>query len=164
MKNSLLPFVLIALASCTPSSDSITYAEELSRKGNYASAILAYHEHIALRLKITDRPSWENPYFYLLVIGDLELKQGKTEEAFATYELAEKNGVDVLLVSDRYRYIATRFEEDGKLREALSVLTKYRDRDPMLFDLMLDRIAKKLTALEDSMLPTAAKTNTEVPQ
>jgi tetratricopeptide (TPR) repeat protein len=100
------------------------------------------------RLAATDRPEEENPYFYLLLMGDVELSRGDTVKALAFYEEAEQKGVASPLTADRYRAVAAWHEEHGQLKEAIDLLSKYRDRDDLLFDSMLDRIAKKLTLQE----------------
>jgi hypothetical protein len=102
------------------------------------------------RLSLHNRPEWENPYFYELLIGDIYLSQGDAVRALDSYESSEKHGVHLTLVSDRYRSVAAWHETNGELKEAITVLTTYRDRDPLLFDAALDRVARALTALEDS--------------
>ncbi len=95
-----------------------------------------------------DRPAWENPYFYMLSIGDLQLRMGQPDQALTSFKTAEEHHVDASLISDRYRSIAIWYEEHGQFEKALSVLTGYRDRDSLLFDAMLDRIARRMTAQE----------------
>ena len=92
----------------------------------------------------------ENPYLYLLDIGDIYLEQGQVEQALKEYELAEKNKVKQGYVNDRYRNVASWYEKKGELRKALEVLKKYRKKDVILFDLMLDRIAKKIVEIEEN--------------
>ena len=120
-------------------------AEELSSEGKHDEAIAAYQEHIANRLEVADRPEWENPYFYLLNVGDSELSRGRVDRALVAYEEAEREKVDLPLVADRYRAVASWYEEHGQLEKALEILTKYRDKDPLIFDSMLDRVARELT-------------------
>jgi tetratricopeptide (TPR) repeat protein len=124
-------------------------AERTSREGDAEDAIELYKKHLERRLAVKDRPDWENPYLYLLTIGDLELKQGKVDAALASYEQAEKQGVNKELISDRFRGVALKFEADDKLEEACSILQKYRDRDPLIIDGMLDRISKEIVIRED---------------
>lgn len=124
-------------------------AEALSSEGRYDEAVEAYRSHIDYRLSLDHRPDWENPYLYLLLIGDIRLRQEKLEEALRSYEEAEAKKVDLPLVSDRYRYAASWLEKRGKLQEALDVLTKYRERDPLLMDSMRDRIAKEIVRREE---------------
>lgn len=128
--------------------ERLTNAETLTSEGRHDEAITAYREHISERLESSDRPEWENPYFYLLNIGDIELSRGNVAAALAAYEEAEREKVEAPLVADRYRAVASWYEERQQFQEALTILTKYRDRDPLIFDSMLDRIARTLTAQE----------------
>jgi predicted Zn-dependent protease len=105
--------------------------------------------HVEDRLADKDRPEWENPYFYYLIIGDIKLRDNKVKEALASYEFAEAKKIDVQLVSDRYRYVAQWYEKQGKPDLAMEVLKKYRERDPLLFDAVLDRVAREITRKED---------------
>ena len=128
-------------------------ADELRKSEDYDEAIRAYKKHIEHRLKINPRPDWDNPYIYLLDIGDIYLQQGQVEEALAEYERAEKKGVKQAYCNDRYRAVALYYEERGELKKSLEILQKYRDKDTFLIDLMLDRLARKLIAAEDSAQP-----------
>lgn len=123
-------------------------AEELAQESKYDEAIAAYRAHIEDRLETPDRPDWENPYFYLLNIGDIELSRGNIPAALQTYEEAERQKVEQPLVVDRYRAVASWYEEHGRPQDALDILIKYHDKDPLIFDAMLDRIARKMTAGE----------------
>ncbi len=148
----LVPVALL-LAGCVDTlsgPEKVRRADELTREGDYDEAISLYREHMADRLAITDRPSWENPYFYLLLIGDVQLGQNLPAQALATYQEAESHKVDPPLISDRYRAVGRWYEEHGERKKALEVLTAFRDRDSLLFDAMLDRIAKELTAEEEA--------------
>ncbi len=151
LRRSLASLILGSLAlsiasGCFSSGPTeLLDAEQLSSDGKHDEAIAAYREHIANRLEVTDRPEWENPYFYLLNVGDIELNRGNVDQALATYEEAEREKVDLPLVADRYRAVASWYEEHGKLEQALEILTKYQDKDPLIFDSMLDRVARELT-------------------
>lgn len=125
-------------------------AEELVREEKYDEAIEAYRKHMNARLNVKDRPDWENPYLYLLTIGDAQLAQGKVDDALASYALAEKNQVGNGLVSDRFRNVAIYYEEHDRLQDAINVLQTYRDRDPLIFDGMLDRLSRKLVREEEA--------------
>jgi len=125
-------------------------AEEFLRQGKFDDACESYRKHVEDRLANKDRPEWENPYFYYLIIGDIKLRDGKVKEALAAYEFAESKKIDSQLVSDRYRYVAQWYEKKGDFRNAMAILQKYQDRDPLLFDAVLDRVAKELTKIEDS--------------
>lgn len=102
------------------------------------------------RLEVRDRPEWENPYFYLILIGDIQLGQGDPIAARQSYDDAEKAGVDVALISDRYRSLAVWYEKQNRLKEAVEILKSRRDKDPLIFDSILDRVLKALTAQEDA--------------
>ncbi|MDC0358397.1 hypothetical protein OAO01_06230, partial [Oligoflexia bacterium] len=78
-------------------------AEEYSRQKEFDKAIESYQKHIHARLGVKERPEWENPFFYHIIIGDLQLGQEQVEAALASYELAEKHGVEPGFISDRYR-------------------------------------------------------------
>jgi hypothetical protein len=127
-------------------------AEELSRQKKYPEAIAAYRSHMQQRLKIHDRPEWENPYFYLILIGDIELGTNKPQEAFAAFIEAESKGVDSYLVSDRIRSVARWYEDHSELDKAIEVLMAHKAKDPFLFEAMLDRINKSKTHIEDQKL------------
>jgi tetratricopeptide (TPR) repeat protein len=137
------------------SSLHLQEAEEATRAGSYQEAIDSYERHIDHRLGVEDRPSWENPHFYLLAIGDLYLRLNDQPKALASYESAEAKGVDPSLVSDRYRYVASWYEERGEDLKAQELLLRFRDRDPLLFNAMLDRIAKKIVQAEESSRKSA---------
>lgn len=156
---------LSTLTACFSMDDSGTLreAEELATEERWDESIAAYEEHIQARLGVSDRPDWENPYFYLLTIGDVELKRGDPTKALQKYEEAEKHGVASSLVSDRYRAVATWYEEHGNLDEAIKVLTTYRERDSLIFDAMLDRIARTLTEREATSPPTSSPPPTVAP-
>jgi tetratricopeptide (TPR) repeat protein len=145
--------LLIAFLGCfTPGSESLRRADELSREGKYEEAIETYRKHMESRLEVTDRPEWENPYFYLLLIGDEYLHHGNPLKALEQYEEAERKEVHPTLISDRYRAVARWHEEHGELQQALDVLKRFRDRDSLLFDAMADRIARSLTEKENAEL------------
>jgi len=124
-------------------------AEEASRSNDYDGAIEAYKRHIALRLQAENRPDWENPHFYLIIIGDIYLRQNRLAEALASYDQAATKGVDQLMVGDRYRALSTWYEKHGDLRQAMEILQKHRDIDPLLMDATLDRLAKSLSQHEE---------------
>jgi tetratricopeptide (TPR) repeat protein len=145
----IIPVALVWLTGCFSSeSAQLHEAEALTSEGKPDEAIAAYRTHISERLETTDRPEWENPYFYLLNIGDIELSRGNVAGALAAYEEAEREKVETPLVADRYRAVAVWYEERGQLKSALEILTTYREKDPLIFDSMLDRVARRLTEVE----------------
>lgn len=157
LKLALLAIITLLFAATGCGwSDSYTHlrrADELRRQDDPDGAIAEYRRHIAARLKDENRPEWENPYFYLLLIGDLQLGQGKFQEAIDSFELAGRNGVDSALVTDRYLYVAQLHADAGRIEEAIRFLEQYRDRDPLLFNIVLDRFAKMLVQREELSAP-----------
>lgn len=149
---------LLLLTSCVRQAPQwhLQRAEEFSRQGRYDEAIAEYRAHIEQRRTFSKRPAWENPWFYLVLIGDLSLAKGDVDGALRAFEEAEKQGVEAILVSDRFRYVARWYEREGNLAKALEVLRTYRERDPMLFDLISDRIAKELLLREEQGSVSAA--------
>jgi len=151
------------MSACVESysgAERVRRADELTREGQYDAAISMYREHMDERLLVSNRPDWENPFFYLLLIGDVQLGRGNPHDALSAYEEAESKKVDPSLISDRYRAVGRWYEEHDQLPQALEVLERYRDRDPLLFDAMLDRVAKKLTAQEDAESASSARAKT----
>jgi hypothetical protein len=140
----------ICLLGCTTlgSSSLVDQAEQLTEGGRYLDAIDTYRNHIQERLDDSARPDWENPYFYLLRIVDLQLKQERPQDALRTCREAEQQGIDLALISDRYRAIAIWYEEHGDLSAAFEILKSHREKDPLLFDAMLDRVGRAITASE----------------
>lgn len=133
-----------------PDSQHLMKAEEYSRQEHYDKAIDEYRQHMHYRLGLTKRPEWENPYFYLILIGDLQLIQDRPTEARATLQEAEQHGVDANLISDRVRSLAHWYEERKDFSTAFALLQERREQDPILFDAMLDRIAKRIVAEQDA--------------
>lgn len=163
---TLVTMRLLSLIFCTSfisfigcfsqGSENLRLADELSREGKYEEAIEAYRKHMEYRLTVTNRPEWENPYFYLLLIGDEYLHRGDPAKALEQYEEAERKEVHPTLISDRYRAVARWYEEHGELQSSLGVLKQFRDRDSLLFDAMADRVARALTERENTELRQTA--------
>jgi tetratricopeptide (TPR) repeat protein len=148
----LLVTALLFLNSCILFEEKSykQQADQLRKSEDFDEAINAYKKHIEHRLNISPRPDWDNPYIYLLDIGDIYLQQGQVDAALKQYEEAEKQGVKQAYCNDRYRAVALYYEERGELKKSLEILQKYREKDTFLIDLMLDRLARKLIAAEDS--------------
>jgi tetratricopeptide (TPR) repeat protein len=119
-------------------------AEELREQGHFDESSTAYFRHIESRLQVPDRPEWENPYIYLLDIGDNHLAKGDVEEALRYYEKADAQGVDASYTTDRIRGVASWYEERGELKQAIALLKRYRERDELLIDMILDRLSRQL--------------------
>lgn len=144
----ILQFSLLLICSC--SNSSFRQRADVHRKDkDYQAAIQALEKHIASRLEIKNRPEWENPYLYYLDIGDIYLEQGDSENALKYYLLADEQKVKASYVDDRIRFVARWFEEKGDLKSAIELLQKYRERDPLLFDLVLDRVARQMVLKEN---------------
>lgn len=124
-------------------SDHLQKAEESTRQDEYEEAIEHYKQHIEFRLAQGKKPSWENPYFYYLIIGDLYLKMKAPLKAIESYTFAEKQEVEPGLISDRLRLVASWYAQEGEYEKAIEVLSEYNDRDPILFDLTRDRLARE---------------------
>lgn len=149
--------LLLTIGCFNQGSENLRRADELSREGRYQEALEAYRKHMEYRLSVPDRPTWENPYFYLLLIGDEHLRQGEPTQALEQYEEAERKEIHPTLISDRYRAVARWYEEHGQLRQALDLLQRFRDRDSLLFDAMADRVARALTEQENAQSADGAQ-------
>lgn len=141
-------FKTFDLDSVESYSKHLRRAEEHLRKDEFALAVEDYTAHINSRLEVK-RPDWENPYFYYLIIGDLELKQSNVDKALQSYDYAAAKGVDIGLVSDRYRLVANWLAARGEHTQAIDLLNKHRHLDELLFDIMRDRLAREMIALEE---------------
>lgn len=148
----LLSCATISTRSWESYSKYLREAEAYERQGEFLEAIKAYRQHIQKRLENENRAEWENPAFYRLLIGDLYLKESQVEEALREYEEARSEGVAQSLVADRFRLVASWLAEQGQTQEAIEVLSRYRNEDPILFDLMRDRLAREKVAQEEKLL------------
>jgi tetratricopeptide (TPR) repeat protein len=156
----VIVFIVAISSSCSiltnrsweSSSKYLREAEACERQGDFEQAIRAYRQHIRKRLEKENRPEWENPAFYLLLIGDLYLQQSLVKEALLEYEQARLEGVARSLVADRFRLVAAWLAEKGQTQEAIEILSLYREEDPVLFDLMRDRVVREKVAHEEMLL------------
>ncbi len=144
--------LLLPLVACS-NIDLLHQAEDLTQRRRYDEAIATYRLHIEERLQDSSRLSWENPYFYLLRVGDIYLSQDMPQEALSAYIQAENEGIEKTLISDRLRSLASWYEQHNQLDKAFAILSEHRSRDPLLFDSMLDRISRALTKRENALLP-----------
>lgn len=141
-------------------------AEEALRQNKYDEAIGLYRKHIDHRLKIADRPQWENPNFYLMTISDIELRRNRIDATLAVLEEAQKLGVDGILIGDRYLAAARWYEKNDQFDKAAGLLRAHREIDPLLFDAVLDRLLKAMTAKEDAIrlgTPTPSSSGEQKP-
>ncbi len=94
-------YLAFSISACQPffyfgtfsnqNSNYLEKAAELTNAKEYDKAIEIYRKHIDYRLALKDRPEWENPYFYLLLIGDLYLQQANTEKALESLGFSEQD-------------------------------------------------------------------------
>jgi tetratricopeptide (TPR) repeat protein len=150
-KTLALSFLLCA---CSIPSHPTEVAEERLKTGDFSGARKILELHMADRLSIANRPDWENPYFYLLRIGDIELEQNNIAAAEKLYLEAEDKGVTPQLVTDRLMNVARIYEDSGELEKAIEFLKKYRNRDSLLMNSMLDRLVRS-RAISPEALPTS---------
>lgn len=156
---------LVPLTSCNllTTESFAERAQRLHSQNDLQGAIDSYQRHIQERLKTQARPTWENPYFYLLLIADLELERGDAERAVEACLKAKEMGVDDGLVSDRYRSIANWYIERGELEVAFEHLKRFRQSDPLLFDALLDRVGREITKKEVPLKALATPNNSISP-
>lgn len=153
MRFIALLFILLHMVGChallAPPDSLASKADKSVEDGELDHAIEIYRAHIDERLSESDRPEWENPYFYLLMIGDVYMKKGDPAKATESYVSAESMGVETDLVSDRLLQVATWYEEKGDINGAIDHLLKFRKRDELRYDALLNELGRKLTELEE---------------
>ena len=149
---------LLSLEACFffPSSrpSQAQVAAQLREEGKFEEAIAAYRKHIADREQSPSRAEDENPSFYLVLIGDVEMQRGDRQAAKAAYAAARTQNVSTGLVGDRYRQLAEAYAKDSEYEEAIAVLKEGRDIDPLLFDIAIDDLHKRSLQAEDGTLTT----------
>lgn len=124
-------------------------ADAARKDGRFEEAISLYKQHMQQRLETSWKIKNENPYFWLLTVGDVYLEAGDPVKARQAYDLARENNVEVPLLVDRYLTLATWYKDHGDSKEAIAILTEYRSLDTLLFNGELDAISKELVAQED---------------
>jgi tetratricopeptide (TPR) repeat protein len=156
--NYLVSLLLVAVAifptGCNLIQEHQTFAqkaEAAAKTGDLDGAINNYYLHIQSRLKEKDRPEWENPYFYFLLIGDLYVQKNDPISALAKYDAASEKNVDPRLVGDRVCLLSRRLEAQGKFSTAYKILVKRHQLNPELFDIALNRVARALAEEEDKV-------------
>ncbi len=133
--------ITIILTSCAHES-LLNKAELAFEENNYAEAVLLYDKHREERQNTKDRPSWENPSFYHLVVVESLLKLNKPEEAEARILLGIKEGVDNALIVDKLRLIAEWYVKNKDLTTAIDFLDKYHHLDEEYIDGIIDGLSK----------------------
>lgn len=124
-------------------------AEALVAEGKRAEAIEEYKKHVRQRVAFVDRPADENPYFYYILIGDLQLELGDPDLAEQAYLTALENKVHPDLVGDRIRRLSSWYADQGQFDTAIELLKTHRELDELVFDGHLDEIHKRAVAAED---------------
>ncbi len=124
-------------------------ANQLRKEGKYDEAIAEYLLHIESRASQPGRAETENPYFYYLLIGDIYLERDQVSQAEDAYLVASSREVEKTFLSDRFRRLSRWHEDHGDLEQAIETLKKYRLFDPLLYDVIIDRLHKQLVASEE---------------
>ncbi len=158
IKLLLLVCCLLLLTSCRvfvwtfSSEDRRSHgqkAEELAKTGDYDKAIEEYQAHMEARLEESRRPETENPYFYYILIGDIHLKNDKPEKAIESYLTALERKVTPELIADRLEQVAQWYANNKRYQQAIDLLQKHRELDPLIFDSYIDDYHRALVAAED---------------
>jgi tetratricopeptide (TPR) repeat protein len=157
-KAILSGLLMVQLGACTYFSfergaSHSQIAAKLRDEKKFEEAIQEYYKHIDSRLKDSRREAEENPFFYLIMIGDIYLEEGNTGEAIRTYLEAKSKQVEGPLVVDRIRKVAGTLRDSGKYKEAIDLLRGHRDLDTFSFDLDADDILKEAVSAEDYKRP-----------
>ena len=155
--SSLLLSNLILSSCSTNFRYFLEKAEAAEKSKEYSKAIEYYNKHIEFRNN-DSKPPKENPYFYLLMVGDLYLKNEQPIEAKDTYIKAVDKEVSKPLCAERIRNIAKYYSEKSNYEEAFKILEEYRELDPLLFDLDKDNLHKEYVLTQES----AEKTTQEL--
>ncbi len=153
MKRQITLVALLLLQGCiffpTNRPSRAQVAGELRTEGKFDEAIAEYRAHIADRAASPSRTADENPSFYLVLIGDIELERGNYEAAKSSYATAREENVGKELVGDRYRLLAESYAKEHRFEEAIAVLKEGRALDPLLFDIAIDDLHKRSLQEED---------------
>ena len=143
--------LILCCASCifTPTSH-LMRAEVLRRDKKYSEAIEQYRLYIEQRLAEKHVPEEQNPFFYYLLIGDSYLGLSDPASAKESYLIARDNKAEPDLVAAKLRSLALYYEDRKQYQDAIDVLQEFRELDPLLFDLDIDRNHKKMLEPESS--------------
>lgn len=138
----LIPSLLLAACLFSDRLSHARIAEQLRAEKKYSEAIAEYERHIEARLVAPGKDQDENPYFYKLLIGDVYLESGELKMAEKSYIEAVDKGVDKQVASSKMRGVSDKLVELGKSDEAMELLRRHRELDPLMSDLEIDRIFK----------------------
>lgn len=149
---AFLNAALLASTSCslfTKLPTALESADDARKSGKFEEAIILYRQHLQQRVDARWKIQNENPYFWLLTIGDVYLESENPLKAKETYDQARLHNVDRPLLVDRYLTLATWYKKHGDVLKAIAVLKEYRPLDTLLFNGELDTISKELVAQQD---------------
>ncbi len=124
-------------------------AESFRKDGKFDQAITEYQAYIDERLKRKDFPPDQSPYFYYLLIGDSYVGLGRPDDAEKAYLTALDNGTEQSLVAGKMRALADWFETRGEYETAIELLQRHHNLDPLLYNIEIDQLHKKLIEAED---------------
>jgi len=124
-------------------------AEAAQKEGDCDKAIEYYQLHIESRIEEDKKADKENPWFYLVKIGDCQLQQGKEEDALNTYLEAKSKKVYPDLIADRLMKIVDVRIKNKRYEQAVALLKNHREIDELKFDSRIDEIHKEVVANEE---------------
>jgi len=104
------------------------------------------------RIRTEGRLAGENPYFYLILIGDLHLDLDEPKKALQNYLEAHSRSVAHELVVSRIRRVALYYSERSNYAAALNLLATFRELDAEIFDATIDRIHRESVKSEQDSL------------
>ena len=140
-----LAFSLFCCFSCS-SNKNISLADKAAQEfndGDLEQARKNYFRHMKKRLLDESRPNDENPFFYLVLIGDIYLKEEKLERAFYFYRVGHGKKVKTPLIAYRIRKVALAYHKNKQSEIALDILREYRELDEFAFDAEKDKIHRE---------------------
>ena len=91
----------------------------------------------------------QRPYFYYLLIGDSYLGLGRPDDAEKAYLTALEHETENSLVAGKLRGLANWFETRAEYETAIELLNRHHELDPLLYDIEIDQLHKKLIDAED---------------
>lgn len=124
-------------------------AEQAQKAGNCDKAIELYSKHIEDRITQEIKAEKENPWFYLVKIGDCQLEQHKENEALNTYLEAKSKKVYPDLIADRIMKVVDLRVKQKRYDHAINLLKDHREIDELKFDSRIDEIHKEIVINEE---------------
>ena len=124
-------------------------AEQAQEAGNCEKAINLYNKHIEDRITQENKAEKENPWFYLIKIGDCQFEQNKETEALNTYLEAKSKKVYPDLIADRIMKVVDMRVKQKRYDDAINLLKDHREIDELKFDSRIDEIHKEIVVNEE---------------